>query len=214
MNIYLLKLEIREKKPLPDLNLKDALSLEENYAPNQYSKYFYEYFIYEDKEQGEKEFIYDNNEVRDIILKNIAIILRNNKEIKKFKFTGPNFIGKSLTLLRISRICYNIAYINLKVLDKYKNDLNMSYSIIISELERFSIKKFLSPLKILIDDDYKSDKSYLDLLLDIMDFLSKKNQNLHFIFIFDQFKTKYIKAGFIEAIVNVLKHGFLKEKIL
>ena len=111
------ELEIREKKPLPDLNLKDALSLEENYAPNQYSKYFYEYFIYEDKEQGEKEFIYDNNEVRDIILKNIAIILRNNKEIKKFKFTGPSSIGKSLTLLRISRICYNIAYINLKVLE-------------------------------------------------------------------------------------------------
>ena len=193
-------LEIREKKPLPDLNLKNALSLEENYAPNQYSKYFYEYFIYEDKEQGENAFIYDNNEVRAIIFKNIAIILRNYEEIKKFKFTGPSSIGKSLTLLRISRICYNIAYINLKVLDKYKNDLNMSYSIIISELERFSIEKFLSPLKILIDDDYKSDKSYLDLLLDIMDFLSKINQNPNFIFILDQFKTKYIKAGFIEAI--------------
>ena len=194
------ELEIREKKPLPDLNLKDALSLKENYAPNQYSKYFYEYFIYEDKKQGENTFIYDDNEVRVIIFKNIAITLRNDKEIKKFKFTGPSSIGKSLTLLRISRICYNIAYINLKVLDKYKNNLNMSYSIIISELERFKIEKFLSPLKILIDDNYKSDKSYLDLLLDIMDFLCQINQNLNFIFIFDQFKTKYIKAGFIEAI--------------
>ena len=191
---------IKEKKPLPALELKAPLSLDLDYTPKEYSKYFYEYFEYEEKIDENKMLIYDKNEMRNIITKNIAITLRDDDQIKTFKFTGPSSIGKSLTLLRLGHTCYNIAYINLKVLDKYKNDLNMSYSIIISELERFSIEKFLSPLKILIDDDYKSDKSYLDLLLDIMDFLSKINQNPNFIFILDQFKTKYIKAGFIEAI--------------
>ena len=194
---------IKEKKPLPALELKAPLSLDLDYTPKEYSKYFYEYFEYEEKIDENKMLIYDKNEMRNIITKNIAITLRDDDQIKTFKFTGPSSIGKSLTLLRLGHTCYNIAYINLKVLDKYKNqnDLNMIYSIIISELERFDIKNDLSSLNELINNNYKCNNSYFDLLLNIMNFLNKINQI--FTFIFDQFKPKKINSGFIEAIEKI-----------
>jgi flagellin-specific chaperone FliS len=69
-------------------------------------------------------------------------------------------------------------------LDKYKNkkDLNNIYSIIISELERFKIENDLSSLNKLIDDNYKNDISYCDLLLNIMDSLNKGRSNFYFYF--------------------------------
>ena len=92
---------IKEKKPLPALELKAPLSLDLDYTPKEYSKYFYEYFEYEEKIDENKMLIYDNNEMRNIITKNIAITLRDDDQIKTFKFTGPSSIGKSLTLLRL-----------------------------------------------------------------------------------------------------------------
>ena len=205
LGLYLIHydLVIKKKKSLPALELKKPLSFKFDYNPKEYSKYFYEYFEYEKTIDENKTFIYDKNEIRKKISEIITITLRDNDKIKKFKFTGPSSIGKSFTLLRISHTIYNIAYINLKVLDKYKNkkDLNNIYSIIISELERFKIENDLSSLNKLIDDNYKNDISYCDLLLNIMDSLNKIDQI--FIFIFDQFKPKYIKAGFIEAIEKI-----------
>jgi hypothetical protein len=177
LGLYLIHydLVIKKKKSLPALELKKPLSFKFDYNPKEYSKYFYEYFEYEKTIDENKTFIYDKNEIRKKISEIITITLRDNDKIKKFKFTGPSSIGKSFTLLRISHTIYNIAYINLKVLDKYKNkkDLNNIYSIIISELERFKIENDLSSLNKLIDDNYKNDISYCDLLLNIMDSLNK-----------------------------------------
>ena len=104
---------IKEKKPLPALELKAPLSLDLDYTPKEYSKYFYEYFIYEDEKQKNDKIIYEKSEVRSIIEENMKQ-LKRSKNIKKYKLTGPASIGKSFTLFRISRIYYNFVYINLK----------------------------------------------------------------------------------------------------
>ena len=190
--------ELREKKTLDELKLKEILSDEEDYKPSQYSKYFYEYFIYEDKTRENKIIIYQNNRIRKIINDNIKE-LKWNKDLKTFKFTGPHSIGKSFTLFRISRIYYNIAYINLKILDENKNNLYKSYSIIMHELERANINNNeLYKLNKLIKESYDTNKSHLKLLLNIIQFLNGLNQI--FIFILDQFKMKYVENGFLEKI--------------
>ena len=121
------------------------------------------------------------------------------KILKQFKFTGPTSIGKSFTLFRACHIFYNFVYINLRVLNENKNDLHKCYSIIISELERLDIKKYLEELNNLIYDNYNKNNNFLDLLKEIMKFLKDK---LKVVFIFDQFKNKYINDGFIENIKN------------
>ena len=191
------ELEIRTKKNIEDLKYKKVLSDTEDYSPDEYSDYFYEYFIYEDREKKKEKINYKTNIYRKIIEKNIKY-LGINKGIKTFKFTGPHSIGKSFTLLRISRIYDDIAYINLKVLNKYKDDLFKSYSLIIKELERFNIPESFDKLNQLILMNYKNNNSYLNLLLEIMDFLEEIEQIS--IFIFDQFKNKYINPKFMEKI--------------
>ena len=42
------ELEIRKKEPIPSLEYKKNLSYSNDYTPEEYSKYFYEYFIFED----------------------------------------------------------------------------------------------------------------------------------------------------------------------
>ena len=51
LGLYLrnLELELREKKPLVNLELKDVLDFEKDYTPKEYSDFFYDYFLYEDK---------------------------------------------------------------------------------------------------------------------------------------------------------------------
>ena len=193
------RLEIITKKNIEESKYKYVLSKKQDYSPDEYSDYFYEYFIYEDKEKSKEIIKYETNKYRKIIESNVKLLCLNNG-IKTFKFTGPHSIGKSFTLFRISRIYFNYAYINLKVLNNYKNDLFKSYSIIIKELERFNIPKRFDELNQLILNNYKNNNSYLNLLLELMDFLEKIEQI--FIFIFDQFKNKYIYPGFMEKIMT------------
>ena len=203
LGIYLAnnELEIIPKKKLPNLIIKDLLKLNEDYKPEEYSKYFYKYFIYEDKEEKDKKIIYEKNAIRDLIQENM-INLRENEDLRKYKLTGPTSIGKSFTLFRISRVLYNFVYINLKVLNNLKKDIYLCYSIIISELERIGVvigKDSLNKLNKIIQDNYDKNIYYLDLLLKIMEFLNTIKY-ITFVFIFDQFKNKYIDDGFMEKI--------------
>ena len=195
------ELEIKSQKKLPDLVLKNILDSTKDYTPEEYSKYFYEYFIYEDEKQKNDKIIYEKSEVRSIIEENMKQ-LKRSKNIKKYKLTGPASIGKSFTLFRISRIYYNFVYINLKSLEKHKHDLFLCYSIIISELERLNNlmrKEHLDELYKIIQDNYKKNNNYCFLLLTIIECLNKNNYQ-PIVFIFDQYKTKYIIDGFFEKI--------------
>ena len=193
------ELALIEKKSLPDLKLDNPLPLKGDYTAKQYSSFFYDYFIYEDKNKENEKILYQENGIRSIIFDNIAFKLRAYKKIRKFKFTGPSSIGKSFTLLRLSHTCYNIAYINLKVLnDKEKTSSFETYSIIISELVRFNIENYLEKIKQIIIKNYNEDKSYLDVLLNLIEYLSEIEET--FVFIFDQFKPKYVNKSFINKI--------------
>ena len=188
--------EIRAKKSIPQLKFEEYLEDDYDYKPEEYSEFFYDYFIYEDKKKSEEKIIFEKNKIRTIIFENI-ITLREENNLKTFKFTGPASIGKSLTLFRISRIAYNIAYINLKVLSDIKQDLYKSYCIIISELKRFTIDE--KKINEIIQKSYNNENSSLNLLLNIMLFLSGIGDN--FVFILDQYKSKYIfEEGFMEKV--------------
>ena len=56
--LEILELELIEKTPLPALELKSALPMEDDYTPEQYSPFFYDYFIYEDKQKKNEKIIY------------------------------------------------------------------------------------------------------------------------------------------------------------
>ena len=196
------ELEIIENDPLPILEYKKSLSSNKDYKPEEYSKYFFDYFKYEDEAKKNEIFIFQKNEARRLINNNL-MSLRRNKDIKIFKLTGPTSIGKSLTLFRACHVLVNFIYINLRVLNENKNNIFKCYSIIISELERLDIDENIKDLNKVINENYNNNNSYLDLLINIMEFLKKKKDQLklsNYIFVFDQFKMKYIKDGFIEKI--------------
>ena len=200
-------LEIREKKQLKELKLDEPLSKNQNYSPIKYSEFYYEYFIYDDVKEKDNKIIYEDNAIRSKIHYNI-LELRERDELKTFKFTGPSSIGKSFTLLRISRICYNIAYINLKVLSNESKTLYDIYSMIMSELKRFDVANNLSELNDKIKNCYDDNISLLDLLINIMEFLNQKD--LECVFILDQFKPEYINNNFLEKIKNFNKIKIVK----
>ena len=86
----------------------------------------------------------------------------------------------------------------LKALPKNKDGLYQSYSIIMHELERFTIQKELDEINELINNNYKKNKSYFQLLLSIMEFFDKTKKIV--IFILDQLKMENIEDGFLEKI--------------
>ena len=186
-------LEFREKPNLEKLKLKEPLPDTKDYRPEEYSIYFYEYFIYEDEGKKNEEIMYEDNNTRQNIKDNL-LALKTNENLKTYKLTGPTSIGKSFTLFRLSRLSYNIAYINLKILTKNKDDLFKSYNMIIEELERFDIENYIKDLEQLINECYKDNKSFLNLLVNIMNFLN--DLELFSIFVLDEFKQKYIDDDF------------------
>ena len=66
--------------------------------------------------------------------------------------------------------------------------------MIIEELERFDIENYIKDLEQLINECYKDNKSFLNLLVNIMNFLN--DLELFSIFILDEFKQKYIDDDF------------------
>jgi len=190
---------------LPKLILKKPLKSEQDYKPEEYSPNFYDYFINEDKNEKETKLKYINNEIRNRIKLNIYnLILINN--IKTYKFTGPALIGKSFTLFYLSRILYDIIYINLKILYKNKKNLYKCYHIIINELERIRIENKVDDLNTLIANCYEEQLPSLKLILTIMKFLFINFKERNFVFILDQYKDKYLIDEFnykIKAYTNI-----------
>ena len=187
-------------KKLPELKLKKIFKRNQDYSPKELSPFFYDYFIYEDKNEKNAKFKYVNNKIRKMIESNL-IDLKIKNNLKTYKFTGPASIGKSFTLFYLSRIIYNIIYINLKVLNNNKNNLYYCYQIIITELERITIYDKLFELNSLINNCYEKQLSPLDLILNIMEFLFT-NSKTNFIFIFDQYKKKYLIDKFNSEIIR------------
>jgi len=187
INIYIeedtIKLRIIKRDIPKAIFGEKILNINQNYTRSQYSKYFSEYFENYNPKNNNKIFKYLDNEKRTEIFNNI-IKLRKTNEIKQYNITGPCSSGKSMTLFIFSKIHKNVIYINLKVLNKYKNNYSKCLKIIFSECNKLQIdekifNKKMEELKIQANVIYQ-----LLYIIKIIIELTKEN----IILILDQYK--------------------------
>ena len=182
-----------------------VLNSEKDYTPEEYSKYFFEYFQIESTKNT--IFLFEKNKDREKIYSNV-IKLFCIINIKKYLITGPYACGKSLTLFRISRIMENIIYINIKTLKHNEDDKDKCLRIMLSEFERINIdinnfnKKF---------EDFNFNKNVFSQLLDLLEIILELFEDT-IILILDQFKPDYFPnvEVFMNKIEDLIKNKKLK----
>ena len=169
---------------IPSISKENLLIKNKSYTPLELSKFFYDYFPYEDKDNM-SPIEYFESEERENIYQNI-FDLRQKEKLRFFKLTGPSSNGKSFTLFLLSRCFFNIVYVNLKTIKNKEKDVNIQ--IIISELSRLSLSD--EEIKLLNEDIKKNvnrNGVILKILLEILELILKyKIGNL--ILILDQYK--------------------------
>ena len=169
---------------IPSISKEHLLIKNKSYTPLELSKFFYDYFPYEDKDNM-SPIEYFESEERENIYQNI-FDLRQKEELRFFKLTGPSSNGKSFTLFLLSRCFFNIVYVNLKTIKNKEKDVNIQ--IIISELSRLSLSD--EEIKLLNEDIKKNvnrNGVILKILIEILELILKyKIGNL--ILILDQYK--------------------------
>ena len=177
-----IKLINKDRKELPSQEKNKTFDVARMYMVNEYSKYFKYYFGYDIS--ANTVFLYRKTETRKKIFMNLYKL--SSSTLKKFKFTGPFNIGKSITLLQYSRLNENVFYINLKVLKVLYNESERDCYILLKE-EFSRISKFVfDTIQETIDKNYKEGTDPIDLIFIIIDTLSKSS--MIFVFIFDQYK--------------------------
>ena len=85
---------------IPIISKEHLLRKNKFYDPLELSKFFYDYFPYEDK-NNMSPIEYFESEEREKINQNIFDLFLK-EELRKFKLTGPSSNGKSFTLFFIS----------------------------------------------------------------------------------------------------------------
>ena len=187
-------LKYKNKEELSHINKKPILEMNKTYKVIDYSKYYKDYFGYD--LESNTEFKYLNNDIRKKIFDNLNILWNSN--CKKFKFTGPFNIGKSLTLLQFSRVNEDVFYFNLKVLlNKQERDC---YIILLEEFSRIN-EYYFNSIQNIIKSNYLKGTNPIDLLYQIMGYLS--NSLAIFIFIFDQYKDSSFSTELKENLNNL-----------
>ena len=192
-------LEIIENQ-MPNITIKrEILNWEKDYYPKDYSEFFYDYFKTEKKEN--ELFIYENNDSREKIHKNIMKLFEY--EIYKYKITGPYACGKSMTIFRISRITRNIIYINLKTLKVNDTNKDKCIRIILSECLRIDLN--LNDFKKRYEKVNISNNIY-GFLIEILEIILELFQEI-IILILDQYKSSYFSCEkeFMNKINNLMK---------
>ena len=195
---------------IPKIEQKEEIALNVSYNPLELSKFFYEYFQYENKNNEKIEYI--NSESRKEIFQNLKD-LYNNVALKKYKLTGPTSNGKSFTLFYFSRLYKNVIYLNLKVLKNQDKQKNLE--MIISELSRlFLSEKEISSLN---DDIQKinTDENIFKIFLSILELVLGYNiQRL--VLLLDQYKTENyeIYPNFISDMESLMSTKLKKLKLV
>ena len=181
------------------------LDIKKDYSPKEYSEFFYEYFP-NDKHE-DKIIVYEKNEKREEIYKNIMLLFFD-KQINKYLITGPYASGKSMTLFRISKTNRNIIYVNLKTLKNNQDDKDKCLRIILSECSKVYIdsndfnKKF---------ECLNFSQNILAILINILEIILDLSSR-PIILILDQYKSANIslEKGCMNAIDNLILNKKLK----
>ena len=124
---------------VPIISIDKVLFNLRTYLPLRLSEYFYDYFPYEDKTDLSKIKYYESQQRKEI--EQNIYDLHVNKDLRKYKLTGPTSNGKSFTFFFLSRCHNNMMYINLKVIKNKEKEKEKLLKIIISELSRLSLTK-------------------------------------------------------------------------
>ena len=177
-----LNLFFPNKKELKNISQKSLFNLDDKYKVSEYSSYFKDYFD-DDNLDPNYEFEFKNNDIRKDIMD--KMLLLQNSSLSIFKFTGPFYIGKSITLLEYCRTCENAFYINLKILTR--KPLYDCYAILKEEFARISPELF-EKIQNTINSNYALNTPPLNLIVIIMDILKNEKINCKFLFALDQYK--------------------------
>ena len=190
----------KECKFIPnDINLMNKTT----FNKTDLSKYFDDYFL---SVNEDKEFTYYSTPNRKNLKNNFSRLL-NNKNISEFKMTGPSGEGKSISLLYLSRCSFNKIYLNLKTIYKLFSSREMEKYLDLLMYE-FGRLKFAND-----DDKIKFEEIFnkysMNNFWELLEKLSEVLKNYKILFIFDQFKEKYLEKKYFQKIKENLK-GNLK----
>ena len=184
---------------------EECISLNENLNPDNYSKFFYDYFPSIRRHEKDEVFEFNNNIKRKEIVLNFNKLM-HDQSIKKYKIAGPLSTGKSMTLFRISLAFFDIIYINLKTLNKNCNNLYKCLEIIFSGCSRVFFQ--MSERQTFKQELEKIDftQNILQILLKMINLIILTvNRNIYLIL--DQFKSDNIKDynEFILSLEEMMK---------
>lgn len=188
-------------------NGKIIKDTEYKFNPENLSKYFYNYFPYNTKNNNIFEYDYtQNRKILNFFLKTLLF----SDDLNFFKFCGPTSTGKSTTLLKFSREFNNIIYLNLKVIYHLEqDDKNIEcYNLIVYEFGRleFEDEKENENFQKFLNLECQNKSTMIILIYKILNYI--KDQN--YIIIFDQFKMKYISKTIFDKIEKLIKISKLK----
>ena len=185
-----IKLMIKDNE-ISIIKAKTPLNIKKDLIPDEMSKYFYEYFKYNDIKNRKNNFQYETSYTRQFILHNIVRLLQT--EVQHYKITGPTSNGKSTTLFIICCTNQNFIYFNLKALKKCLDEKKeMKFiDMIVTECGRLNLQqedidelnKFIQENKLLKYFDF-----FYNFLKKLSEISIKKEERI--ILMFDQFKKK------------------------
>jgi len=172
-----------------------------NFSKDDLSSYFDDYFIYPYKN---KDFNYYYTPNRKKLEQNLSRLL-NDEEISQFKLTGPSGEGKSISLLYFSRCSFNTIYLNLKTIySLYTSEHIEKYlDLLIYEFGRLKFEN--NKNKKLFEETF--NKNSLCNFWELLEQLSQVLKDHEVLFIFDQFKEKYINRKCFGKIKENLKNN-------
>lgn len=206
---------IMKEDDIPKIVLKKPLKFGEQSFPISMSKYFYDYFKYQDKDNKNAYFIYENSDIRRQIATNIHILHYLNDDVHHYKLTGPSSIGKSTTLFYNCCRSTNRIYLNLSVLRKYHEEKKKIkfIDVIINECSRLDLKnEDIDNLNKFIEENINLDSfTFLyNFLVKLSDISSIEQTKI--VMVFDQFKKKNFNS--LPNFENLIEDILIKNKLM
>jgi len=178
---------------LPTKKFTTKFPQKTDYKLNEFTS-FYKYYF--NNIAPESNFKFIKNEIRVNILNNLMKLF-TEPDIKKYMFTGPYSIGKSVTLLYFCRIAKNCFYINLKIINtKPRQEV---FSILIEEFSN-TTEKVSKETKEKLEKKYYSDCTPLDAIIDLMKYF--ENIKMDVMLVFDQHKMEYYPGSSYNTLIK------------
>ena len=190
-------------------NTKSKYGIRNKFKPLELSKYFYEFFKFNEQNENEYfEYYSENYDKGRLQLQEFLEQFEDEEcNLNFFKLTGPSSNGKTTTLLKFARKNYNIMYFNLRFLQEKENDKQIINEYFCSELESLNLnEKIIKEL----NEYLKKNKyeNFMKILNDIIYILKEYS----IIIILDQYKKRnklyYILNSFFEDVME--KHYKIK----